>query len=105
MPRTDDFKIDLDTLTLADGAQITTQITADIESDDEGTYFVLTGLRWEGSRIDATDWRWSAVSEWIAQDIRNTFGIVKSAHAANENSAAADRADFAHDERLNARAA
>lgn len=105
MPRTTDFQIDLDTLTLADGAQITTQLTADIESDDEGTYFLLTGLRWEGIRVDATDWRWSAVSEWIAQDIRKAFGLVRSAHAANENTVSADRADFAHDERLDARAA
>lgn len=100
-----DFQIDLDALTLADGAQITTQLTADIESDDEGTYFTLTGLRWEGARVDAADWRWSAVSEWIAQDARNALGIVRSAHAAIEDTTAADHADFTHDERMNARAA
>lgn len=76
-----DFQIDPDTLTLADGAQITAALTVDIESDAEGSYFEVTGLRWENCRVDREDWRWIAVAEWVRNNALQPFGIVREAHA------------------------
>jgi hypothetical protein len=80
--RTDTFKLDLDQIEFGDGLTLTALMTADVLSDDEGTFFQLYALRCEGKRVEKTDWRWAAVSEWIAFDAaRNKLGIVRCAHA------------------------
>lgn len=59
--RTDTFKLDLDQITFGDGTVLTALMTADVMSDDEGTFFDLYALRCEGQRIDKADWRWWSV--------------------------------------------
>lgn len=101
MTRTVDFPLNLETLTFLDTGQITAIIEMEFESDSEGAYFKLTGLRWENMRVEKSDWRWSAVSEWIAVDVGNVFGFVRSAHAEHENplTRAAGYADHLRDQR------
>lgn len=80
--RTDTFKLDLDQVEFGDGLTLTAIMTADILSDDEGTFFDLYALRCENQRVEKTDWRWAAVAEWIGFDAaRNKLGIVRMAHA------------------------
>lgn len=80
--RTDTFKLDLDQVEFGDGLTLTAIMTADVLSDDDGTFFNLHALRCENQRIDKSDWRWWAVREWIAFDAaRNKLGLVRSAHA------------------------
>ncbi len=80
--RTDTFKLDLGEMPFGDDSSIAAIISADIESDEEGTFFQLYALRWENIRIEKSDWRWAAVAEWIAFDVaRKPFGLVRSAHA------------------------
>lgn len=107
MPSTTDFQLDLDQITFPDQATFTAISIADIESDEEGSYFRLTGLMVEGKRVPPTSWKYAAVAEWIDLNAKDPFGIVHSAHDKHvcEIDHEADRADFAHDEMMNREAA
>lgn len=80
--RTDTFPVELDQIEFGDGLTLTALMTADVESDDEGSFFDLYALRCEGKRVEKSDWRWAAVSDFIAFDSgTNKLGLVRSAHA------------------------
>lgn len=80
--RTDTFPVELDQIEFGDGLTLTALMTADVESDDEGSFFDLYALRCENQRIDKADWRWWAVREWIEFDAAaKKLGLVRSAHA------------------------
>jgi hypothetical protein len=104
MASTTDFQLPLDQITFPDQSVFTALSLADIESDEEGTYFRLTGLIVEGKRVPATSWKYAAVAEWIDLNAKDPFGIVRSAHDKHvcEIDHEADRADFLNDERRNA---
>lgn len=80
--RTDTFTLDLDQIEFGDGLTLTAIMTADVESDEEGTFFDLYALRCENVRVEKADWRWAAVAQWIAFDAaRDRMGRVRMAHA------------------------
>lgn len=80
--RTDTFPLELDQIEFGDGLTLTALMTADVESDEQGSFFQLYALRCEGKRVEKTDWRWAAVSEFIAFDASTKkLGIVRCAHA------------------------
>ncbi len=80
--RTDTFTLDLDQIEFGDGLTLTAIMTAEVESDDEGTFFALYALRCENKRVEKTDWRWAAVAEWIAFNAAaKKMGLVRMAHA------------------------
>ena len=81
MARTIDFTVEINQPEFADDVTLTGVFAVDIESDDDGTYFKVTGLRADGKRQDRDGWLWQAICVWVAADARDPIGFVRSAHA------------------------